>query len=144
MLFGQFSENWRYSQRAKVMFVKTPSSNVFFQLPPNECGCLYTWTTLGSGPAIDIQKMPILAKIKNYLFRWSSCKACKQAKLSHLGHRKSAGIHWKADAPKTNHCLVQRHHNWAIFLRKLARKGRYSQWLSLIEDEDIVNIWFQH
>ena len=33
-----------------------------FILPPNEYGCVYAWTTLGSGPAIDLQKMPILAK----------------------------------------------------------------------------------
>ena len=65
----------------------------------------------------------------NHLFRWSSfwsCRLCKQAKLSHLGHRKAARIHWKADAPKTSHCLlpilIQRH-NWAIFLRKWARRG---------------------
>ena len=33
-----------------------------FILSPNEYGCLYAWTRLGSGPAIDLQKMPILAK----------------------------------------------------------------------------------
>ena len=45
-------------------------------------------------------------------------------------HRKPARIHWKADAPNTSHCLVLilvQRHNWAIFLRKLARRGRYSQ-----------------
>ena len=59
--------------------------------------------------------MPILAK-KNHHFRWSSfCswRVCKQAKLLHLEHRKPARIHWRADAPKTSHCLVpilvQRH-----------------------------------
>ena len=35
---------------------------ISFILPPNEYGCVYAWTTLGSGPAIDLQKMPILAK----------------------------------------------------------------------------------
>ena len=69
---------------------------------------------------IDLQKMPILAK-KNHLFRWNlfwSWRACKQAKLLHLGLRKAARIHWKADAPKTRHCLVRilvQRHNWAIF-----------------------------
>ena len=51
---------------------------------------------------------------ENHLFRWS--------------------IHWKADTPKTSHCLVQilvQRHNWAIFLRKWVRRGRYSQWRSL-------------
>ena len=42
--------------------------------------------------------------------------------------------------------LVQRHNNWAIFLRKSARRSRYSQWRSLsghVEEEDIGNVWFQ-
>ena len=83
-----------------------------------------------------LQKMQILAE-KNHFFRWSSFwswRVCKQAKLSPLGHRKPARIHWKADALKTSHCLarilVQRH-NWAIFLRKWTRRGRYSQWQTL-------------
>ena len=51
-----------------------------------------------------------------------------------LGHRKPARVHWKADAPKTSHCLVRilvQRNNWATFLRKWARRGRYSQWQSL-------------
>ena len=58
---------------------------------------------------------------KNHLFRWSSFwswRVCQQAKLSHLGHRKPAHIHWKADAPKPSLCLVRmlvQRHNWAIF-----------------------------
>ena len=39
-----------------------------------------------------------------------------------------------AFAPKANHCLVRilaQRHNWAIFLRKWARRGLYSQWRSL-------------
>ena len=35
---------------------------ISFILPPNEYGCVYTRTMLRSGPAIDLQKMPILAK----------------------------------------------------------------------------------
>ena len=35
---------------------------ISFILPPNEYGCVYAWTTLGSGPAINLQKMQILAK----------------------------------------------------------------------------------
>ena len=74
---------------------------------------------------------------KNHLFRWSSLwswQVCKQAKLSHLEHRKPARIHWKADAYKNSHWLVRilvNRHNWAILLRKLARRGRYSHWRSL-------------
>ena len=97
---------------------------------------------------------------KNHLFGWSPFRSwwiCKQAKLSHLGYRKPARIHWKDEAPKTSHCLVRtlvQRYNWAIFLRKWARRGRYSQWRSLsvmlneflftqIEEEDIGNICFQ-
>ena len=74
---------------------------------------------------------------KNHLFRRSSFwswRVCKQAKLSHLDHRKPARIYWKADAPKTSHCLVRillQRHNWVIFLRKWARRSRCSQWGSL-------------
>ena len=35
---------------------------ISFILPPNEYGCVYAWTMLGSGPEIDLQKMPILPK----------------------------------------------------------------------------------
>ena len=47
---------------------------------------------------------------KNPLFRWSSFwswRVCKQSKLSHLGQRKPACIHGKADTIKTSHCLVR-------------------------------------
>ena len=57
-----------------------------------------------------------------------------QSKLSHLAYRKPARIHWKADALKTSHRLVwilAQRQNWAIFLRKLAGRCRYSQWRSL-------------
>ena len=39
---------------------------ISFILPPNEYGCVYAWTTLGSGPAIDLQQMPILAKKSSF------------------------------------------------------------------------------
>ena len=96
---------------------------ISFILSPNEYGCVYASL---SGPAIDLQKMPILAK-KNHLFKWSSFWSwwvCKQVKLPQVRHSKPARIHWKADAPKTSHCLVQilvQRNNWAIFLRKWAR-----------------------
>ena len=32
---------------------------ISFILPPNEYGCVHAWITLGSGLAIDVQKMPI-------------------------------------------------------------------------------------
>ena len=94
---------------------------------------------------------------KNHIFRWSlfwSWRICKQAKLSHLRHRKPIRIHWKADAPKTSQCLVRilvQRHNWAIFLRKCVRRGCYSQCGSLsghIErifiDENLRGGYWQH
>ena len=68
---------------------------ISFILPPNELGYVYAWTTLGNGLVIDLQK--------KLIFAFSSRWVCKQAKLSHLGHRKPSSIHWKADAPKTRH-----------------------------------------
>ena len=97
-----------------------------------------------SGPEIDLRKMPILAK-KNHLLRWSSFwlwRVCKQVKLTHLAHRKTARIHWKTDAPKTRHCLMRiliQRHNWAILLRKWARRGRYSLWRSLLGHKNFVH-----
>ena len=35
---------------------------ISFIFTPNEYGCVYAWTTLGSGPKIDLQKMLTLAK----------------------------------------------------------------------------------
>ena len=120
----------------------------------NEYGCVYASV---SAPAIVLQKITILAT-RNHLFRWSSFwswRACKQAKLSHLRHRKPARISWKADALKTNHCLVRillQIHNSTMLLRKCARRGRYSQWRSLLGHVERIcvyknwrggNIWFQ-
>ena len=54
---------------------------------------------------------------EDHLFRWLARK------------------HWKANAPKTSHCLVQilvQRHNWVIFLSKWPRRGRYKQWRSLL------------
>ena len=93
---------------------------ISFILPPNVYDCVYAWTTLGSEPAIDLQKMLILAKKKSssqmkLILIW---RVCIQAKFSHLGHRKSARTHWKANASKTSHFLVRilfQKHNCAIF-----------------------------
>ena len=137
----RISRYFRPNLKPQCIYTLGPPSNIFFQLlliswmvtlsscliwqiisfirPPNEYGCVYASL---SGPAIDLQKMPFLLK-KNSLLRWSSFwswRVCKQAKLLHLGHRKPARIHWKADAPKARilvRILVQKH-NWVIFLRK--------------------------
>ena len=83
-------------------------------------------------------------------FRWRSFwswRVCKQAKLSHLGHRKPACIHWKADALKSSLCLVRilaQRHNFAIFLRKWAERGRYNQWRSLSGHVERIFVFWQH
>ena len=99
---------------------------ISFILPTNEYSCVYAWTLLRQvGLAIDLQKMMILGK-KNHLFRWSSfCswRLCKQAKLSHLGHRKPSRIHWKADAPKTSYEAIVIGPCWINFCsQKLKRR----------------------
>ena len=88
-----------------------------------------------SGTAIDLQKMSILAKkiIFSDEAHVNLDEYVNKQNCRNWGHRKPARIHWKADTPKTSHCLVRildQRHNWAIFLRKWGRRGRYSQWRS--------------
>ena len=67
-------------------------------------------------------------------FDLGGCVNKQKCQLSHLGHRKPARMHWKANAHKMSHCLVRisvQRHNWAIFLRKWARRGHYSRFRSL-------------
>ena len=124
--------NWTFRRhhkdefRIKTLVWRHTKFNLFRSWSQLTIQCIFASL---SGPAIDLQKVPILAK-KNHLFRWCSFwswRLCKQAKLSHLWRRKPARIHWKADTLKTSHCLVWilvQMHNWAIFLRKWARRGR--------------------
>ena len=109
---------------------------ISFILLPNEYGCVYASL---NGPANELQKMPILAKKK-------SCFQMKLILILAGGcvNKQNCPI-WGTENPhayieKPMHpkrvtvwCgfLVQRH-NWAIFLRKWARNGRYSQWRSLL------------
>ena len=101
-----------------------------------EYGYVYAWKTLGNIATGRLTEDADFGK-KNHLFWWNSFwywRVRKQAKLLHLGHIKPVRVHWKADAPKTSHCLVRilvQSHNWAIFRRKWAKRGRYSQWRSL-------------
>ena len=58
---------------------------ISFILPWNEYGCAYAWTMLGSGPAINLHKMPILGK--KIIFSYEAHFDCrKQAKFSHVEH----------------------------------------------------------
>ena len=70
-------------------------------------------------------KFKRLIKTKKYRVRhltfWS-WRVCKQAKLSHLGHRKPARIHWKL----------------GNFLRKRTRRGGCSQWRSLSGHVELI------
>ena len=111
-----------------------------FILPPNEYNCVYAWKTMeniATDRLTEDADFGKQKKKKNHPFRRSpfwSWRVCKQDNLPHLGHRKATCIHWKLDAPRTSHCLLRifvQRHNWAIFLRKWARRGRYSQWRSL-------------
>ena len=40
--------------------------------------------------------------LQKFICSDESWRVCKQAKLSHLGHRKPTRVHWKADAPRTS------------------------------------------
>ena len=80
-----------------------------------------------------------------------------QAKLSHLGHRKSARIHSKADAPRTSHYLGEFWSSGIIgpffFENELGEvvtvngdcyRAMLNEFMfTKIEEEDIGNIWFQ-
>ena len=96
-------------------------------IPPQEYDCIYACIPFAKWACDRLTEELDFAKKKNHLFRWSSFwswRVCKQSKLSHLGHRKPACIHWKAEASKTSQCLVRifsQKHNWTIFLRKWAR-----------------------
>ena len=100
---------------------------ISFVLSPNEYGFVYAWTTLGSGPAIDLQKMPILAK-KKIIF-------LDEAHFDLGGYVNKQNYRiWGTENPQAyikKRILVHKH-NWAIFLRKWVRRGSYSQWWSLI------------
>ena len=88
----------------------------------------------------------------------SSWRLCKQAKLSHLGHRKPAArIHWKDDPPKTSHCLVriwsrgiigpfffENKHEEAVTVNGDRCRAMLNKFLFIkIEEQDIGNICFQ-
>ena len=100
-----------------------------FILPPNEYGCVYAWTKLASAPAIDLQKMPILGKKKKSSFQMKPIlilAGMETSKVVAFGAQKTRTHTLKSRRTK----LVLRH-NWLTFLRKWARRGRYSQWRSL-------------
>ena len=80
---------------------------ISFILPLNKYGWVYAWTTLGKLAFDRLTEDADVGK-KNHLLRWSSFWSCgyvNKQKFSHLGHRKPARIHWKADALKTIQCF---------------------------------------
>ena len=155
---------------------------ISFILPLNEYDCVYACTTLGdiatllwkswtlvwrntksnwfrSWSQLTIQCVfASLSWPKIHLFRCSSFWSwwvCKQAKLTHLGHRKPARIHWKAYTPKTSHCWCGFWYRGIIgqfFFENeqgvAVTVNRYRTMLNeflftKIEEEDIGNIWLQ-
>ena len=101
----------------------------YFNLPPNEYDC-DAWTMLeniGTDRLTEDGKKKIIVSDEAHfdLGGFVNKQNCRI-----WVHRKPAHIHWKSDATKTRHSLVRilvQKHNWAIFLRKWARRGRYSQ-----------------
>ena len=98
-----------------------------FILPPNKYSFVYAWTTLRIGPSIDLQSC-----------RFWQEKSAFQMKLILIliafGAQKTLTHTFKSRCTKTSHCLVRilvQKHNWTIFLRKWASRGRYSQRPSL-------------
>ena len=106
---------------------------ISFILPPNEYGCVYAWTTLGSGPAIDLQKMSILAKKIIFSDETHFDLGRYASKIIAFGAQKTpARIQWKADASKTSHCLV------GILVQ---RRGRIKLIICRIKHELSVTIY---
>ena len=120
--------------------------------PSNEYGCVYACTTLGN--------------IATLLCRFGQKKIIFSVEanfdLSGYVNKQNCCI-WGTEnshayIEKSTQCLVRilvQRHNLGTFLRKWARRGRYSQWRSLtehvegffvhkkVEEENIVNIWLQ-
>ena len=117
--------------------------------------CVYAWTMLGS---IDLQKMPILAKKKNYLFRWSSLwswRVCKKA--SHLAQRKPHAYIEKPTHPKriTVWCgfwsrgiirsfCFENEQGETVTVNGNRYRAMLNEFLFIkIEEEDTGSTWFQ-
>ena len=120
MLPAAFSVSKRNEFCIKTLVSRHTKFNLFRSWGQLTIQCVYA----------SLQKMP---------FRWSSFwswRICKQAKLSHLGHRKPADIFEKPAHPKRvsvwcgfwSRLIYIYINNWTIFPRKWARRSRYSKW----------------
>ena len=109
---------------------------ISFILPPNEYGCVYAWTTLGSGPAIDLQKMPILAKKKIVFSYEAHFDLGGYVNMQNCQIWGTENQHAYLEDPKHPKRVTVWGGFWSrsiigpIFFRKWARRGRYSQWWS--------------
>ena len=119
---------------------------ISFILSSNEYGCVCTWTMLRSGPVIDLEKMPILAK--KIIF---SVKA--HFDLGGYVNKQNRSI-WGTENPhayieKPSHCLVRILIQRTFFFENEQGKAdRYRAMLNeflftKIEEKDIGNICFQ-
>ena len=102
---------------------------------------MWLWIRLNnsslSGPAIDLQKMPTLAKkiIFSDEAHFDRGGYVNKQNCCIWGTENPHAYIEKPTHPNRSHCLVRilvQSHNWAIFLRKWARKGRYSQCRTLL------------
>ena len=125
-----------------------------FILPTNEYDCVYAWTTLGNIVTDRLTEDADFGK-KNYLFRRSSFwswRLCKQAKLSHLWHKKPARIHWKRVSVWCSFWsrgiigpfFFENEQGKAVTVNGDNYRTMLNEFLfTNIEEENIGNIWFQ-
>ena len=116
---------------------------ISFILPPNEIGCVfasYTCIRLNNAEKWACDRLTEDADFGKKKLIFSD-----EDHLDLGGYVNKQNCHiWGTDNQhayiekptqlKTSHCLVRiliQKNNWAIFLRKWARRGRYSQWRSL-------------
>ena len=124
-----------------------------------EYGCVHAWTTLESGPAIDLQKMPILAKkiiftdeshfdFGGYVNK-QNCRICGTknpytyiAKPTHPKRVIIWCVFWSRDI--FGHFFFENEQGEAVTVNGDRYRAMLNEILfTKIKEEDIGNIWFQ-
>ena len=124
-----------------------PDSQIIsFILPPNEY-CVYAWTTLGKGPAIDLQKMPIFG-LGGYVNK-QNCRICgtenPHTYIEKLMHPKRVTV-WCGFWSRSiiGQVFVKNEQGKAVTVNGDGYRAMLNEFLFIkIEDKDIANIWFQ-